>query len=61
MTKTIREMCLRYTDLSEHDIDELIHTAQSLSVSAMYQDVDVFIDVYNKLTSEALVIHHTPP
>lgn len=27
MTKTIREMCLRYTDLSEHDIDELIHTA----------------------------------
>lgn len=61
MTKTIREMCLRYTDLSEHHIDELIHTAQSLSVSAMYQDVDVFIDVYNKLTSEALVIHHTPP
>lgn len=61
MTKTIREMCLRYTDLSEHDIEELIHTAKSLSVSAMYQDVDVFIDVYNKLTSEALVIHHTPP
>ncbi|HDU1282455.1 TPA: histidine kinase N-terminal domain-containing protein, partial [Listeria monocytogenes] len=55
MTKTIREMCLRYTDLSEHDIEELIHTAKSLSVSAMYQDVDVFIDVYNKLTSEALV------
>lgn len=54
-------MCLRYTDLSEHDIEELIHTAKWLSVSAMYQDVDVFIDVYNKLTSEALVIHHTPP
>lgn len=42
MTKTIREMCLRYTDLAEYDIDELIHTAKSLSESSMYQDVDVF-------------------
>ncbi|MGM0125841.1 sensor histidine kinase [Enterococcus sp. AZ194] len=57
----INALCQQYTSLSEADIKELRRTATYLSETTLYQSADVFIDVYNEVSQQALVIYHKPP
>ena len=54
-------LCQEYTNLSEDDINELVRTANRIESSSLYAQNDVFIDVFNELTQEALVVYHRPP
>ncbi|WP_206423492.1 histidine kinase N-terminal domain-containing protein [Enterococcus mediterraneensis] len=54
-------LCEKYTSLFESDIKELIKTAQHITEKNLYADADVFIDVYNEMTQEALVVYHKRP
>lgn len=55
------ELCREYTDLNESDIQELVLEAKKIEKNKYYAQVDVFIDVYNKLSHQALVVYHKPP
>lgn len=59
--KKLYELCCQYTDLEKADIQELIREARKLEKSQTYSQVDVFIDVYNKISHQALVVYHKPP
>lgn len=54
-------LCQRYTNLTKADIQELCRTSTYLSESKLYESADVFIDVYNEMTHEALVVYHKKP
>lgn len=54
-------LCQRFTNLTKKDIQELYRTSAYLSTSALYETADVFIDVYNEMTKEALVVYHKKP
>jgi two-component sensor histidine kinase len=55
------QLCRQYTNLSEQDIEELQRTANYLSETSLYKDADAFIDVYKKISQQALVVYHKPP
>lgn len=57
----LRRLCEAYTDLSEDDIRELLRTVDDLLKKYIYDDSDVFIDVFNEITREALVVFHKRP
>ena len=57
----ISELCHQYSDLTTEDINELIFQAQKLEKSQMYGEQDVFIDIFNIYTNEAVVVYHKPP
>lgn len=64
MTEKIEQLsrlCQRFTALSEEDISELVRTAEDLARKNSYDDSDVFIDVINATTKEALVVYHQRP
>lgn len=47
--------------LSHEDIDELISQAEQILARKLYPDNDVFIDVMNGLTGDAIVVFQRPP
>ncbi|QCQ15162.1 sensor histidine kinase [Enterococcus avium] len=55
------QLCQEYTSLSPDDIEALLHSAQQLEKNPHYEEIDVFIDVYNEMKKEALVIYHKRP
>lgn len=55
------QLCQEYTSLSPDDIEALLHSAQLVEKNPHYEDIDVFIDVYNEMKKEALVIYHKRP
>jgi len=55
------ELCHKFTDLATDDINELARTAADLAKKTSYDDSDVFIDVINATTKEALVVFHQRP
>lgn len=55
------QLCQEYTSLSPDDIEALLHSAQQVEKNPHYEDIDVFIDVYNEMKKEALVIYHKRP
>lgn len=63
MTKIdkMRQLCQEYTNLTESDVKELARTAEYLEQSSLYGNSDVFIDVFNETTREALVVYHKLP
>ena len=48
------QLCQEYTSLSPDDIEALLHSAQQLEKNPHYEEIDVFIDVYNEMKKEAL-------
>ena len=52
------QLCQEYTSLSPDDIEALLHSAQQVEKNPHYEEIDVFIDVYNEMKKEALVIYH---
>lgn len=63
MNKVIamNQLCQEHTNLSPSAIEELSHTANYLESSRLYSGSDVFIDVFNPMTREALVVYHKLP
>ncbi|MRI73670.1 histidine kinase [Enterococcus mundtii] len=57
----INTLCQRYTNLTQSDIQELCRTSAYLAESKHYEMADVFIDVFNEMTKEALVVYHKKP
>lgn len=57
----IKQLCKEYTELSEEDINELITQANHILTRNLYPDNDVFIDVINELTGDAVVIFQREP
>lgn len=55
------QLCQEYTSLSPDDIEALLHSAQRVEKNPHYEEIDVFIDVYNEMKKEALVIYHKRP
>lgn len=55
------ELCQEFTNLTSGDVEELARTANYLEGSRLYNGSDVFIDVFNDMTREALVVYHKPP
>ncbi|WP_086313492.1 two-component system, sensor histidine kinase PdtaS [Enterococcus sp. 7F3_DIV0205] len=60
-TIKIKQLCAKYTDLSIEDIEELISQAEKILSRHLYPDNDVFIDVMNELTGDAIVVFQRPP
>ena len=57
----IKEFCQEYTELSNEDILELIFQSEQIISKNLYPDNDVFIDVINQLTGDAIVIFQRAP
>ncbi|MGY3779508.1 sensor histidine kinase [Isobaculum melis] len=57
----IAALCQKYSDLTDADIDEICFQAHKIEMSTMYAEQDVFIDIINIYTREAVVIYHKPP
>lgn len=49
------------TELTAADVDELLRVAIEIEQSLRYCAFDVFIDVLNSVTNEAVVVFHQPP
>ncbi|MFD1900064.1 sensor histidine kinase [Enterococcus termitis] len=61
MVERIRSLCKQYTVLSNEDIEELIIQAEQILSRHLYPDNDVFIDVMNGMTGDAIVVFQIPP
>ncbi|MFD2306109.1 sensor histidine kinase [Enterococcus termitis] len=61
MVERIRSLCKQYTVLSNEDIEELIIQAEQILSRHLYPDNDVFIDVMNGMTGDAIVVFQRPP
>ncbi|MBP2099058.1 sensor histidine kinase [Enterococcus rivorum] len=61
METRLSALCQEYTALSQEDIQELIFQAEKIIVRNLYPDNDVFIDVMNELTGDAIVVFQRGP
>lgn len=64
LKKQIDEMaylCRQYTNLSEGDISRLIGYAKNLTKQELYKEEDVFIDIKDIHSEDAIVVFHKPP
>lgn len=59
--KNIRDLSIKYSSLSDSDVDELIKEASKIEQTHMYQEEDVFIDILSDVTDEAVVVYHRRP
>ncbi|SJZ38046.1 Two-component sensor histidine kinase, contains HisKA and HATPase domains [Pilibacter termitis] len=57
----LQQLCEEHTKLECGDIAEIIATAQKSKDNQKYANFDVFIDVYDERTHEALVVWHLRP
>lgn len=57
----MRQLCQEQTNLDKADIDWLIRHADSLMLNLNYDNEDVFIDVQNVYSGDAVVIFHKKP
>lgn len=60
MNKII-ELCKKYSNLSDVEIDFIKFQVDKIETDVIYKDLDVFIDILNIYSGEALVIYHKPP
>lgn len=61
MLSELENLCSRYTDLSKTDISLLTEQSRIIADTPEYQELDVFIDVWNVYNNLALVVFHKPP
>lgn len=61
IANAIRELSLKYSSLSNSDIEELIKEARKIEKTQMYQEEDIFIDILSDVTDEAVVVYHRSP
>lgn len=61
MLSELEKLCYRYTDLSKTDISLLVKQSHLITDIQEYQELDVFIDVWNIYNNLALVVYHKPP
>ncbi|ATF24921.1 sensor histidine kinase [Brochothrix thermosphacta] len=57
----LRRLCEKHLDLSSADIAELVRVSEELETSSRYEEVDVFIDIFDQVTREAVVVYHKRP
>lgn len=57
----IQRLGRKYTALSNNEIEYLINYANNLELGPEYQKHDVFIDVWNPIANEAIVVWHRKP
>ena len=48
------QLCQEYTSLSPDDIEALLHSAQQVEKNPHYEEIDVFIDVYNEMKKRSI-------
>ena len=61
MTKEMRRLCLEHTNLSEDDILEIDMQVQRIKERRLYPNLDVFIDIIDTYTGEAVVVYQRRP
>lgn len=59
--ENIQEICEKYTQLNQVEIQYLEKQAQIILTNRTFDEFDVFIDVRNVLTGEAIVVCHRKP
>lgn len=59
--KRIKAFCQEYTEMTDSDISALIVQAEHIITKNLYPDNDVFIDVMNELTGDAIVVFQRGP
>ncbi|NLY47269.1 MAG: ethanolamine utilization protein, partial [Tissierella sp.] len=60
--ENIEEMAKKYTDLTKSDIDLIKSKAETIvNNTEEFIGFDVFIDILNVITNEAVVVFHRPP
>lgn len=57
----LSQLCQEYTALTKSDIQELVFQAEKIISRNLYPDNDVFIDVMNEFTGDAIVVFQRPP
>ncbi|AQS52756.1 putative sensor histidine kinase pdtaS [Jeotgalibaca dankookensis] len=57
----IQEICKKYTQLSKVEIQYLENQAEIILTNRTFDEFDVFIDVRNVFTGEAIVVSHRKP
>lgn len=61
ITEPIFYLCKKYTKLNVSEIDYLIEQAKIVNESNMFKNYDIFIDVRDAFSGEAIVIFHRHP
>lgn len=59
--ENIHDLCKKYTKLNQTEIDYLYEQAKIVSDSKAFQNYDIFIDVRDALSGEAIVVFHRQP
>lgn len=59
--KRIKAFCQEYIEMTDSDISALIVQAEHIITKNLYPDNDVFIDVMNELTGDAIVVFQRGP
>jgi len=59
--ENVRGICEKYTKLTVQEIDFLKKKTHQLSLDKQYEENDVFVDVRNAFSGEAIVVSHRKP
>lgn len=55
------ELCKQFTSLTDDEIEELLKVISYWETEAVAPDADVFVDVFNEIKKNALVVYHRMP
>ncbi|WP_302227373.1 histidine kinase N-terminal domain-containing protein, partial [Veillonella magna] len=55
------ELCKQFTSLTDDEIEELLKVISYWETEAVAPDADVFVDVFNEIKKNALVVYHRTP
>ncbi|MEG1720841.1 MAG: histidine kinase N-terminal domain-containing protein, partial [Pseudoflavonifractor sp.] len=59
--ETIKQLCLKYTNLTDEDIQIIENTSTTLQSIANLEDADIFIDCPGKDGDAAIVVAEAKP
>ncbi|WP_035429645.1 sensor histidine kinase [Bacillus sp. UNC322MFChir4.1] len=57
----IQDLCKKYTNLTNAEINKIIEVSQTTSTLKKYDGYDLFIDVLSRFSDEAMVVYHRHP
>ncbi|AXY26101.1 hypothetical protein CL176_08855 [Suicoccus acidiformans] len=61
INSNIKELCEKYTSLNTKEINYLISYANNLPIEKDYLTYDIFIDAWDKISQQAIVVWHRRP
>ncbi|UUX33324.1 histidine kinase N-terminal domain-containing protein [Fundicoccus culcitae] len=61
VNQDIANLCQKYSPLSSEEINYLIDYTKEIQIGEQYSGQDIFIDVWNSIQDEAIVVWHRKP